>query len=94
MNNRQWMIYGANGYTGELIAREAVERGSEPVLAGRSAGKIEPLAADQVLEVAFQFRFGVACVVHLASLRVCSAGSAVVHLVPVDGHVGHLAIVT
>lgn len=50
MNNRQWMIYGANGYTGELIAREAVERGSEPVLAGRSAGKIEPLAAELGLE--------------------------------------------
>jgi len=46
MNHRQWMIYGANGYTGELIAREAVERGGEPVLAGRSGGKIEPLAAE------------------------------------------------
>src|SRR5258706_11729832 len=39
-----WMIYGANGYTGELIAREAVRRGHRPVLAGRHAGKIEPLA--------------------------------------------------
>ena len=50
MNNRQWMIYGANGYTGELIAREAAKRGSKPVLAGRSAGKIEPLAAELGLE--------------------------------------------
>ena len=32
-----WMIYGANGYTGELIAREAVSRGLKPVLAGRTA---------------------------------------------------------
>ncbi|MBL8517729.1 MAG: saccharopine dehydrogenase NADP-binding domain-containing protein [Betaproteobacteria bacterium] len=32
-----WMIYGANGYTGELIAREAKSRGLTPVLAGRSA---------------------------------------------------------
>jgi short subunit dehydrogenase-like uncharacterized protein len=31
-----WMIYGANGYTGELIAREAKRRGLTPVLAGRS----------------------------------------------------------
>lgn len=31
-----WMIYGANGYTGELIAREAKRRGHTPVLAGRS----------------------------------------------------------
>lgn len=37
-----WLIYGANGYTGELIAREAVRRGLQPVLAGRNA---EPLAA-------------------------------------------------
>lgn len=41
-----WMIYGANGYTGELIAREAVKRGMRPVLAGRSAEKIEPLARE------------------------------------------------
>jgi short subunit dehydrogenase-like uncharacterized protein len=40
-----WMIYGANGYTGELIAREAVRRGLKPVLAGRTAAKVEPLAA-------------------------------------------------
>jgi len=32
---RRWMIYGANGYTGELIAREAARRGLKPVLAGR-----------------------------------------------------------
>jgi short subunit dehydrogenase-like uncharacterized protein len=37
------MIYGANGYTGELIAREAVERGLRPILAGRSKEKVEPL---------------------------------------------------
>ena len=32
----QWMIYGATGYTGALIAREAVRQGLKPVLAGRS----------------------------------------------------------
>lgn len=31
----QWMIYGANGYTGRLIAQEAQRRGLAPVLAGR-----------------------------------------------------------
>ncbi len=31
-----WMIYGANGYTGRLIAQEAKRRGLAPVLAGRS----------------------------------------------------------
>lgn len=45
-----WMIYGANGYTGELIAREAVERGLKPILAGRSIEKIEPLAKELGLE--------------------------------------------
>src|SRR4249919_1305642 len=32
-----WLLYGANGYTGELIARRAVAAGERPVLAGRSA---------------------------------------------------------
>ena len=40
-----WMIYGANGYTGELIAREAKRQGKSPVLAGRSAAKITALAS-------------------------------------------------
>lgn len=41
-----WLLYGANGYTGELIAREAVRRGMKPILAGRSKHKIEKLAAE------------------------------------------------
>ncbi|RZI81886.1 MAG: hypothetical protein EOP38_17785 [Rubrivivax sp.] len=41
-----WMIYGANGYTGQLIAREAVARGLRPVLAGRSADKLASLARE------------------------------------------------
>ena len=41
-----WMIYGANGYTGQLIAVEATRRGLNPVLAGRRAGPIERLAAE------------------------------------------------
>ena len=39
------MLYGATGYTGQLIAAEAVARGHRPVLAGRSREKVEPLAA-------------------------------------------------
>ena len=42
---KPWMLYGANGYTGELIAREAVRRGLNPVLAGRTAAKVEQLAS-------------------------------------------------
>ena len=36
-----WMIYGATGYTGELVAREAVRRGLAPILAGRNAEAVE-----------------------------------------------------
>ena len=41
-----WLLYGANGYTGGLIAREAARRGHRPILAGRDAKKIEPLARE------------------------------------------------
>lgn len=41
-----WIIYGANGYTGELIAREAVKQGLTPTLAGRSLEKVQPLAQE------------------------------------------------
>ncbi|HEY4308149.1 MAG TPA: saccharopine dehydrogenase NADP-binding domain-containing protein [Pirellulales bacterium] len=44
MSAAEWMIYGANGYTGRLIAEEAARRGMRPVLAGRSADAIVPLA--------------------------------------------------
>jgi short subunit dehydrogenase-like uncharacterized protein len=40
-----WMLYGANGYTGELIAEEAVARGQRPILAGRRADAVAALAA-------------------------------------------------
>ncbi len=35
-----WLIYGANGYTGSLIAREAVRRGLQPILGGRDIDAI------------------------------------------------------
>src|SRR5260370_4321350 len=45
-NRARWMIYGANGYTGHLVAVEARRQGLYPVLAGRRAGPIETLAED------------------------------------------------
>ena len=39
-----FLVYGATGYTGRLIAEHAVERGLNPVLAGRDAAKLRPLA--------------------------------------------------
>ena len=39
-----WMLYGAAGYTGTLIAEHARQRGHQPVLAGRSAPAVTTLA--------------------------------------------------
>ncbi|HEX2644567.1 MAG TPA: saccharopine dehydrogenase NADP-binding domain-containing protein, partial [Thermoanaerobaculia bacterium] len=41
-----WMIYGANGYTGELAAREAVREGMAPILAGRNPETVNALARE------------------------------------------------
>ena len=45
-----WLIYGANGYTGELITREAAKRGMKPILAGRNRASIAALAAELKLD--------------------------------------------
>lgn len=45
-----FLIYGAYGYTGDLIAREAVARGMTPVLAGRDEEKTRGLAEQLGLE--------------------------------------------
>lgn len=41
---KNWLIYGATGYTGVLIVKEAVSRGHKPILGGRSIEKLKPLA--------------------------------------------------
>lgn len=48
--NGNWLIYGAYGYTGELIVQEAVRRGLHPVIAGRNAEKLAALAGQFQLE--------------------------------------------
>lgn len=40
-----WLIYGANGYTGTLIAEEATRRGHRPRLSGRNQEAIQAIAA-------------------------------------------------
>ncbi len=49
-NDSNWLVYGANGYTGELIAREAVRQGLKPTLAGRNKAKVEALAQELGLD--------------------------------------------
>jgi short subunit dehydrogenase-like uncharacterized protein len=45
-----WILYGANGYTGELTARMAVQAGMHPILAGRNAEAVGALARELKLE--------------------------------------------
>lgn len=69
-----FLIYGANGYTGELIAREAVRRGMKPILAGRSQEKIGKLAAELACQsVVFDLDD------HTSLVQVLSHVSAVLH---------------
>ena len=44
------LIYGANGYTGELIVEESITRGIRPVIAGRRAESLATLAAKYTLD--------------------------------------------
>lgn len=44
VNMPEWMIYGATGFTGALVVAEAVRRGHRPLLAGRSAERLAPIA--------------------------------------------------
>jgi short subunit dehydrogenase-like uncharacterized protein len=50
MKSSNFLLYGANGYTGNLCAREARRRGLRPILAGRDREKVERLAAELGLE--------------------------------------------
>jgi short subunit dehydrogenase-like uncharacterized protein len=40
----QFLLYGANGYTGKLIAKLAATYNLQPILAGRTEANIKPLA--------------------------------------------------
>lgn len=57
----QWMIYGASGYTGALIARQALQLGLRPILAGRSQA-VQALAAELGLDARlFDLQDAAAC---------------------------------
>ena len=47
MENNTFLLYGANGYTGRLIADLARDYGLRPILAGRNATAIKA-QADQL----------------------------------------------
>jgi short subunit dehydrogenase-like uncharacterized protein len=95
-----WMIYGANGYTGELIAREAARRGERPLLAGRSAERIEALARElgcpsRVFDLDAPDLSGVSLVLHCAGpfihtskpmVKACLAAGG--HYLDITGEIG------
>lgn len=94
------MIYGANGYTGELIAREAARRGDHPILAGRNAERIENLAQElgceaRVFDLDRIDLTGVSLVLHCAGpfihtskpmVKTCLAAG--VHYLDITGEIG------
>ncbi|MEL6696207.1 MAG: saccharopine dehydrogenase NADP-binding domain-containing protein [Bacteroidota bacterium] len=42
----KFLLYGAYGYTGRLIARFAQEQGMEPILAGRNGDKLQAMGSE------------------------------------------------
>ena len=81
--SKQFLIYGATGYTGQLIARLAVMQGLRPLLAGRSASTVAALAAELGLD------FRVASLNDAAALDAALEGVGAV--VNAAGPFGHTA---
>ncbi len=50
MQNNSFLLYGANGYSGKLIARFASQYGLQPILAGRNREAISALAQQLKLD--------------------------------------------
>lgn len=50
MARSNWMIYGANGYTGHLLAAQAQRMGLTPILAGRDPAAVHALGSVLGLE--------------------------------------------
>ncbi len=46
----QILIYGASGFTGRLVAQRARDLGSSPIVAGRNAATVVPLATELKLD--------------------------------------------
>ena len=69
---QQWMIYGANGYTGQLIAHEAKAQGLTPILAGRNREAIAALAS----ELGFEHRGRLALLLYWRDRRICCGARA------------------
>lgn len=49
MQTNTFLLYGATGYTGKLIARYTIQYGLQPILCGRNKENLEPLARSMEL---------------------------------------------
>jgi len=67
---KTFIIYGAYGYTGELITELAVQKGLKPILSGRSEVKLQQMAA------AYDLEYVVADVENLSALDAAAERSA------------------
>ena len=47
---KTWMIYGANGYSAQIILNVASERGMKPIIAGRNRDQIDQLSSEHDLD--------------------------------------------
>jgi short subunit dehydrogenase-like uncharacterized protein len=83
------VLFGATGYTGRLAAAELVRRGAEPLLAGRSQGALDALAA----ELGGGLRTAVADVERPATVRALLTGDdVIVSTVGPFTHLGDAAV--
>lgn len=86
-----FLIYGSSGYTGELIAREAVRRGMRPLLGGRRREAVESLARElgcesRVFDLAQPDLSGVELVLHCAGPFVHTSAPMVRACLDADVH--------
>lgn len=92
----RWMIYGATGYTGQLLASRSLARGLSPLLAGRDESRLRRLASPLGFEyraarlgdspaLARQLR-GVRLVLNAAGPFVATAGPLVAACLATGAH--------
>lgn len=72
MDAKTFIIYGAYGYTGELIVDLCSKKGLHPILSGRAEEKLKPLAER------YGFRYVVADIDHLEALDEAAAQSVLI----------------
>jgi len=69
VSRTRWLIYGANGYTGELVAEEARKRGHTPLVAGRNRDAVGAVGRRFALETrVFDLAHGDALATHLKDI--------------------------